>query len=205
MARSAIVAYTLLIILTIPVYSAVVELPSTNDAGIWQNYPDNNYGTSNYMWVGYNTGFVDSLIEFGGLSSYMGATVNEAILELYISIDWGNPHADNQAYLAAESWEESTVTWNNRPDLIGDINIPFGTPPVTDWLVVDVSTVVQDWLDATYDNYGFYILTLSFGYGGFYCYSKEYINDVYRPKLTLDYIPGAVESASLGSMKAVFR
>jgi hypothetical protein len=205
MVRNVLTVLLLISVLHIPALSATVVLSSTNDAGIWQSYPNTNYGSSNYMWVGYNNGFVNSLVEFGGLSSYTGATVNEAILGLYVPNEWGNPPANNHVNMVAGNWNESTITWNNNPGYLGDLTITFGVPALNNWLELDATEIVQAWLDGDYTNNGFYMQATNVGHGGFYFYSKEFSNPVYRPKLTLDYTPGAIEGSSVGEIKAAFR
>ncbi len=68
---------------------------------------------------------------------------------------------------------------------------------------LDVTIMVQDWLEGTNSNYGVYFArVVSFGVE--YFYSKEYSDPDFRPKLTLDF-PSPVESSSLGAVKAAFK
>lgn len=57
-----------------------------------------------------------------------------------------------------EEWEEATLTWNHQPATTGtylSANVP--PPSKNFWSKWDITTLVKEWLEGTYPNYGLYI------------------------------------------------
>lgn len=52
------------------------------------------------------------------------------------------------------SWDENTVTWNNFAGGFGSTSVGDFTPSVPGWYVVDVSGLVNSWLDSSLANNG---------------------------------------------------
>ena len=179
-------------------------LNPTDDASIAQGYPDTNYGSDGSLNVGYHSsfGWGNVLIKFD-LSSYAGATVTSANLRLYVYELLGDIPAGG-IYNARNvaDWDEGSVTWNNSPGLTDDT--PVSAPSTSGWWVNDVTSWVQAYVNGTYDNYGFQIFKDDMDWATFHMRSKEYSSN--HPELVLDYTPNtAVESATLGNIKATFK
>ncbi|MCP4231344.1 MAG: hypothetical protein GY771_14515, partial [bacterium] len=72
--------------------------------------------------------------------------------------------------------------------------------------IIDVNDLVQGFINGTYDNYGFQIhRDGSPGDGFLEIRSKEISEPSWWPYLYLNYTPSAVESTTLGEIKAVFK
>jgi len=178
---------------------------ASKDAGIFETNPDTEYGDYEYFWTGYDEGYADSLVEFNGLDAYAGAAVTYAELNLYCSYEWGTLTDDNRVFRADGTWDEGTVTWNNAPGYESTMWEGFDAPAVDDWLSVDVTAMVQSWLDGGYPHHGFYIASGQATNGGRYFYSGESTEGTLRPFIYMEYTCAAVSPASLGEIKATFR
>jgi hypothetical protein len=173
----------------------------TDDASVSQDNPDANFGSSNTVYVGYSGAWVNTLIKFD-LSSYTGATINGAYIRLYVYGHYGDFPTDMVRITMNDAdWSEGTVTWNNKPGFNGQINLT--APGTYGWWEVYVTNWVQDMVDGTEPNYGFQIYQNDTDYALFLMYTKE--NSTNRPTLEINYTPSAVESSSLGELKAAFR
>jgi hypothetical protein len=151
------------------VFAAEIEIVSNKDAYVDEMFEDWNCGVEPIIyihtdWTDEEHWFANGLVEFD-LSDLIdhGYVVDEASLILYVTylpldvspIDFCR---------IAEPWAEgdgsSGVTWLTRPDTNRQI-FARSTPPMGTELdpavwVIDVTEIVQSWLDG-FPNYGFYI------------------------------------------------
>jgi hypothetical protein len=183
------------------------------DADIRSLAPNTNYGAVTSLSIGEELldpgwGFVTTLIEFTGLSNYMGATVTNAGLAMYCFENTGlgaNIHANP----ITQAWNESTVTYNNQPTVNFSIDITCPVPSPGYWMYMDITSVVQNWLNGTYPNYGlmFYSRDVETTPGQYIsCWSSDYTTEPFnRPILVMDYSYAAIEPASYGHLKVAFR
>jgi len=140
-----------------------VTLPSIADATVIEGYVDANTGDSYDMWVGYddsldpNARIVRGLVNFDLSSVPDGATIQNATLRIYYMGHWEFPDWVDTitAYQVQGTWQEMSVTWNNKPGFgnrYGDVDV------VADgnwgWRELDVTDLVQDWVDGAYPNRG---------------------------------------------------
>ncbi|UCE27800.1 MAG: DNRLRE domain-containing protein [Candidatus Coatesbacteria bacterium] len=177
---------------------------ASKDTVIWASYPDDNYGDVPDIWAGMYLGHGDALIEFEGLDTYIGATLTYAELNLYVGTVYDMGY-EFWVCRVDGTWDEHTVTWNNNPGHEGTIYETFETPAGDAWLSVDVTAIVQTWLDESFPHYGFYIGLHSGGFGYFFFWSGEYTsNPDLRPYLYLEYSYESIAPASLGAIKAGF-
>lgn len=80
-----------------------------------------------------------------------GAYVESATFSVYVT-GWGQTV---QLHRITAPWLETEVTWNNfggtyAPDVAGSLTAPKGG----EWRSVDVTALVQGWVDGSYPNYG---------------------------------------------------
>lgn len=193
-----------LLLISFPFSSAAdqVTLYSSDDADVWQGFPDNNRGAEQSFQVGYDgSGFWrNALIKFD-VSSISGTVINSATIRLWVINSWGDFPTD-EIFIARNSsdWEEMTVTWNNKPGFIEWI--PISAPSVIDWWEIDVTDWIQDIVDGTDPNYGFQIYQDDTDYAGFSMRTKEGVLD---PELVVSYSPSDLQATTFGSIKALFR
>jgi hypothetical protein len=186
-----------------------IELQPGPDAGkdtyISSASPNENFGDVPFLLILYEESVTDvwTLIQFN-LDPYMGASVDYALLWLDC-FEYESPCVA-EVFRIAESWDEHTVTFNNRPGYNLDI-VSEATVIPDDWMVVDVAGIIHSWLGGLFTNNGFYIRVEEnpeIGYAEFR--SSDYtVNPYARPELQLSYTYAGVTPSSYGSIKAAFR
>jgi fimbrial isopeptide formation D2 family protein len=96
----------------------LVRLQPTDDSYIRDDYPDNNYGDANNMYIGrYSAVWENAFLKFDLSGIPSGVTITEAKLHLYCYDTYPTP-TDFWAICNAvdnDAWSEDTVTWNNAP------------------------------------------------------------------------------------------
>ena len=178
-----------------------VTLNPTADAYVWGIYPNTNYGNDVYLANGANpglTGLIFTLLKFD-LSAYSGATINSAELRLYVDGSTGG-WPPNFIFISLNDadWLENSVRWNNAPGRLETTEI--SPPTFYDWWVTDVTSMVQDFVDGTYNNYGFQLWRVEAFCTVFTMCSKE--NSSNHPELVLDFLPASLESSTWAGIKA---
>ena len=158
------------------------------DAFIHTVHPDMNFG--DLVWLTINNAGTDhGLIEFDVSTVPSNATINSATLEL---LEDGNCSFNTnsiEVHTNEGPWSESSVTWNSAPTY-GPLlvtNTGEGAGSVCEWLVFDVTAIVQDWVDGTGTNYGFRITGPSNGDVVKNILSSDYGIAAERPILRVDY------------------
>jgi len=117
----------------------------------------------------------------------------------------GSPPLDCVVRKIYGDWDQDTVTWNNKPGYDIHPAAYFTFTYDEDWIEIDVTELVEDWLDNDETPYGFYVGPYESHYCQACCYSGEYLeNPVIRPALKMNYTPdSAVEKTSWGAIKAL--
>lgn len=180
-----------------------VTLNPTDDTYVWGFNPDSNYGNSEYLCNGANPGLqglVYTLLKFD-FSACSGASIISADLRLYVYGSTGG-WPPNSIFISINDadWDENTATWNNFPGRLETTVIP---PPTSyGWWVTDVTSMVQDFVNGTYDNYGFQLWRVEAFVTVFSMRSREYSSN--RPELVLEFLPVALESGTWAGIKAGF-
>ena len=129
----------------------------------------------------------------------LGSTVNSALLYLYADLTTTNcyggdePHAGTNAshiYRVLENWDYNTVTWNTQPgfSLLHAVPIEESTDPQQDY-ILDVTTLVQDWVDNPLSSFGFLIkLDNEIDYYSSLIFCSSFNTDTTKhPKLIVEY------------------
>lgn len=180
--------------------------PPTGDSYISSASPNVNYGGMEYLWIGrYGGAHYYSLVYFDAIDNYIGTPINSAYLSLYFAVTY--PASDITLKIAkiSETWDEYDVTWNTIPGTVAPVyEAEYPLSAGAEWIDLDVTEAVADWLDETAANYGLMLYTEDVTEHMGYCPSKEYTDNTYRPILTVDF-NSAIESASLGNIKAAFK
>lgn len=117
-----------------------------------------------------------------------GVTITSATLSLYVTQAGGEIV---QAHRITAPWTETGVTWNNFASSFDPAVAGQFVPLATGWITVDLTALVQAWVDGTYPNYGVYLAGANdFSFSEYH--SSEYTTDVtLRPKLQICYQAGA--------------
>lgn len=194
------------------VYADQVVLQPDSTVGkdtlIFEGDPNTNYGSANFLGIGEQTENISfqTLIEFTELDGYIGNEVESSTLEFY---NYYNSGLFTTIYVIriASEWDESAVTWNDKPNWNNSVICYGQTVEENNWLSIDVTSIVETWINGSFTNYGFwlYILEPEVSGGQNVAWrSSDFSNENNRPKLTLNYHGSKIQSTSIGKIKALF-
>lgn len=174
-----------------------VVLECLQDAELDEEEPDTNKGAGADIMIGATWGEPEllrayGLFEFDGLmtSPEYDIVVNQAIVKL--SIVGNSNDAEADIYVAAESWNETTVTWNSRPaenrDIVVTDTAPPLEPPVQPW-EIDVTEIVRTWYEPDPpQHHGLYIDIPDNGqWVDIDVASRDHPDTSLHPRLQIDY------------------
>ena len=144
----------LFILVFLPKSPAWAQLPPTADAYVNETN-STNYGTTNSLIVS-NPNY-EAFIQFdlSGLpSGTTGASVGKATLVLYASAVTAAGSFD--VYEVGAPWTELTISGTKEP-VLGTLvtpGVPVTLATKNNFVVIDVTPAVKDWLNGTVANYG---------------------------------------------------
>lgn len=172
--------------------------PEGKDAGIGiadDHFNENtNYGSRTYSCVRQlgSTYIIKSFYEYN-ISTLPINTVTDANFNAYFYQVQGSWTTHNVVVRRITSpWDEMSVTGLTSPT-IDTTNLATTAVTNNNWGFYswDVTSLVQNWEDNTWDNYGFSLLTpINLGWQIGYFYSSDYTDDITRrPILNITYIP----------------
>jgi hypothetical protein len=154
------------------------------DTWVWPGYGP--YGSSTELRTNIYPTYDQEIVMHFDLSSIPEfSIINSAMLYAYRYT--GNGAISGELYRVTEDWDEATLVNAIAHDSANPYctDVPMGDP--TGWKEFDITDLVQDWVDGTYDNYGlvYYGLTGT----GYYQrhYSREYADPAFTPYLEVDY------------------
>ncbi len=158
--------------------SASVTIISTKDSFIQEGTPDRNNGYSLYLQNHYTvlTGLTTQSFLFFPIVP--GKGIKSAIFRAYCyNVGLGSIKIER----ITEDWVETVITWNDQPAVAGD----YGTTaiPAVGWAEMDVTSLVREWDEGTYPNYGFR-MSQSFS-GGSAFFRSRHSGDL--PELIMTY------------------
>jgi hypothetical protein len=163
----------------------VAQIPATDDSYTTSSSPTSNYGTQSSLDV-IGPG-VNSYIRFDltalptGLT---GSNVSKATVRL--NIDGVTTSGTFDVYEVTKSWTEGAITYNNAPPLGTKVNSGVMIPTSKrNFIDVDVTKAVQDWLSGTQANYGIALVPSSGSSISVSFDSKENTSTSHDPELYL--------------------
>jgi len=178
------------------------------DTTIVQGQPDDNYGEFNMSQFGYMTtdGVLMAMIRFDELDDprFDGCEVDEATLALWpiSGAGWGSPPLDCFVYPITSDWDQDTVTWNTMPGYSYSPAVLFTYTTDSGWLYIDITDIVEFWLEDDGLNFGVYIGPREYLHCGSTLRTGEYSdNPNQRPALQIVYSGATVVETSWGSIK----
>jgi len=162
-----------------------LTLPLSADTYIYRGAPSANYGSSVYLYSGYagSKCAEKRILLLADLSPVpAGVTVTSATLTFC------GPTAVNglaQIHRMTAAWDEYAATWNSIGNNFDPaVEASFRTAQAGCRLI-DLTALVQAWINGTALNYGVLIEEISAGYDTFY--SREYGDAQLRPQLEICY------------------
>ena len=136
----------------------MISSSDTADACVCSGYPNTNYQMATQLRTGYDSdyGIRRTYIKFNIPASIPAYSVTDATLDLE-KISGAAPQM--RAYRCTSSWSSGSITWNNKPGYsttnMSTVSVPFREGSV--WYTMNVTGLVQDWVNGTYANYGFVV------------------------------------------------
>jgi hypothetical protein len=167
----------------------MAQAPPSGDTFVSSSAPAYNFGFVNSLAVApENTSYVQ--FNLSGVPA--GASVSKATLRLYV--DLVNSKGSFDVYQVTTKWDENKVTYNTRPTRL-DTPATSGPTSVNaascnQFLLIDITTLVQGWVKGTIPNYGV-ALALTSGSGSFFFDAKESLLTANGPELEIT-LSGAV-------------
>lgn len=155
-------------------------------------YNNTGNGTSGSCTInGSNAWIYRTYLQFDLSSIPMEATIISAELHMY------NYYGNDKYLIATQniarcltSWDETTITWANKPSLSNNYLISTFKPSgVASWGCYDVTQIIKDWFAGTYDNYGLQIVNDpegSYRYN-WAIYNRRYSNGEYATYINVIY------------------
>lgn len=196
--------------------AGTVEMTASADTMLFSgSYANNVYGAADIMGIYWGSARQKSLLRFDLGSVPAGATVESAVLTLYVDGHggpgvWNNGnHVPTDVYRVTHAWVEGEATWNVRSSGIGWFppggsyvgttgqyeTSPWATNSESvsspgDPLTWDVTALVQGWLDGTWDNDGLAVMTrTSFPMNQLHFRTVDFADPAYHPTLSLTFVP----------------
>ena len=187
----------------IPVYNPTTQTvtlqpgPEGDDAEIWAQAPNNNYGDSAETWVSSaSNDTTRSLLSFNMDTIPVAAKVLDATLSLRRQSGSGGSQPVS-AHRIRNQWSEDSVTWNSREpgtnwDMAGGDfeQTPITTTqvgPANDRYEWNITPLVQVWVDGSYPNYGVALVAAIAGMSGERFHTSDDADVNKHPSLSVTY------------------
>lgn len=166
-----------------------------------QNYPDDSlFLAMHWTILGVPVGS-KGLMKFDLNSIPIGATITSARLNLYADSTSERSYShqpmygsNNACYLkmVTQPWQKNIVTWNTQPATTstGQVLLPQSTAYIQNYLNLDVTNFVQQWVNNPYTNYGMMLEMITNNYYNsmIFC-SSDFPDSTLWPSLEVCYIP----------------
>ena len=163
------------------------------DSYVIKTIPTSNRGDYTALYVGANVVGQETraYLEFNLGSIPSTANVTSAELGLWYAGTGDATVASIGAYRVTSVWNESTITWNNKPTYYASpysyTSIPAAV--TNNYMEWDMKYMVQYWVKGTYPNRGVMLMDTNEAtaetWKGFY--SSDWTTATQRPKLTITY------------------
>lgn len=138
--------------------SVMISSSETADACVCSGYPSTNYQIATQLRTGYDTdyGIRRSYIKFNIPASIPANSVTNATLDIE---KLSGTAPTTKAYRCTGYWTSGTITWNNKADYTTTNQSTVATlyRPGSTWYTMNVTDIVQGWVNYTHSNYGFVI------------------------------------------------
>src|SRR5712692_9243119 len=137
-----------------------VEAVLSDDAHRFSSEPASNFGASPILVI--RGGAATFLrFDFSTLPPVTGAAVEKATMTVFVNRVRSPGSLD--VALVASAWDEMTITSENAPPLVstGIPSTPIGAGDVNAYVAVDITALVQAWLDSPSSNFGIALIPAS--------------------------------------------
>lgn len=160
--------------------------PPAADVLTYSNNPNTNYGAYTALFVQKGSVTSRSYVKFNLGTLPTGVGVSKATLRLYVNQVVTAGSFD--VYQLNTSWSESALTYNNAPALgtsaTGNHPVAFTTASLNQFIVIDITPLVQGWMNGSIVNNGLALALTTTG-GAVAFDSKESIYTSHQPELEI--------------------
>jgi hypothetical protein len=139
--------------------NSVIEIPVAKDSLLASGLPDNNFGTSFTLNLGYDASGTNAsrmLLQFNLGAIPSNAVINSAQFQIYqhdVRPAGDAPMGFQAQYMRAD-WNETEVTWNNA-NYLGGTPLPIGeVDSALGWKYTNATDVVRAWHSGAQSNHG---------------------------------------------------
>ena len=186
--------FALFVIPLLASFCTAQSAPPVGDAYTSSATSTKNYGAATTLQVGSG---VRSFLQFDLSTLSPATTVSKATLRLYVTSVTTPGSFD--VLLVQNAWSEETLTDKNRPSpatvVAGPIDLT--TASVNQFVVIDITPIVQEWLQFPSTNNGI-ALQLFTTQGSFAFDSKESTSTSHQPELEVAMTGPAGPAGALG-------
>lgn len=139
------------------VWAQVAKFDATQDSSVNEEAKDFNMNSQPNLLVGVDqqgpaNNQAYSFIKFSPLSLPAGTAISKASLVMYLVSSTGLPTAELMISRVTSDWQESTLTWNNKPTSADgtpvSVNSTVGTKKF------DITYIVRNWQNNPNQNFG---------------------------------------------------
>lgn len=180
---TAMAAHLLLYAAAISMPVIAQEAPPSADSFVINTSPKANYGGWPQLAV---TPGATTFIQFNLSSLPANANVSKATLRLYVDAVTASGSVD--VYELTSPWTEGALNFTNAPtpglSATGSKPIAISSANVNQFVLIDITTLVQDWVDGTVANHGI-ALKLTSSTGALSFDSKESPLTSHEPELEI--------------------
>jgi|HubBroStandDraft_6_1064221.scaffolds.fasta_scaffold20600_2 hypothetical protein len=175
-----------LMILASTISAASAQAPPSADTFVSSNAPTKNFGSQPLLAVQSGT---SSYIQFNLSGLPAGVTVTTATVRLFV--DAVSQAGSFDIYEIDQPWSENSLTFNTAPSL--GVSASGGKPAtvskssLNQFVVVDITPLVQGWLSGTVPNNGVAIALAGGNAGSFGFDSKESEYTSHEPELEVSF------------------
>jgi len=168
-------------------------LQEGKDATVQNTMPDNNFGEDSFSIAGNaNSTMILFYLQFDLSAIPEEAVITEANLSLYQNNFWGSQDFAIGLYRVYEPWEESTITWDNRPTISPQISsTQTVSPGYTGWVTWEgLAELVEGWMQEDFYNYGILLQDtdeITADSTAYFCTSENINSPSCSPKLEIKY------------------
>jgi len=155
----------------------------TDDSYASSKAPTKVYGKGSDIFVTpFQTGYINFALNTP--ENYSGANVAKAMVRLFVgTMKAGGNIAISQV---TDNWSEGSLSGANLPTVSTAVtNVPIGMDRKLRWIEIDVTELVQEWIDAHPDNRNFGLALKSDGGLNFRVNSKENGKNSHEPTLNI--------------------
>lgn len=169
------------------------DLQEGKDAVVQNTMPGNNFGEDNFSIVGNaSSTMILFYLQFDLSSIPEEAVITEANLSLYQNNFWGSQDFAIGLYRVYETWEESTITWDNKPTVSPQISSPQTVSSgYTGWVTWEgLAELVEGWMREDFYNYGILLQDtdeITADSTAYFCTSENINISSCSPKLEIKY------------------